>query len=286
MHKSSATLPSTLPGKLYVIATPIGNLQDITQRAILTLQSVDAIYAEDTRHSGSLLAMLGIQKPLYSLHSHNEHEKTDAIIHAMQAGQSFALISDAGTPLIRDPGFSLVRQAQLAQIPVVPIPGACALITALSAAGVPCDTFTFAGFLPAKKPARIEQLSALRAQGHTVIFYESTHRLAACLKDIVTVYGEAFLWVLAKELTKIHEQFISGTTADIQAWLSADKNRTKGEFVLLLPPVAAEETPQEDVQLLTVLLRELPLKQAVKIAAELSSTKKNSLYELALTLMN
>ena len=286
MEKNSATITTAsntiLSGSLYVVATPIGNLKDISQRAIETLQSVDAILAEDTRHSGLLLNALGIKKPLFSLHTHNENEKTMQLIHAMHEGKSFALISDAGTPLIRDPGFSLVREAQKQNIKVVPIPGACALITALSAAGVPCDTFTFAGFLAVKQQARLEQLNTLRNQGHTVIFYESTHRLSDCLLDIAHVYSDQYSFVLAKELTKLHENFISGTATEIRAWVNAEKNRSKGEFVLLLPPVPVEETPQKDHQLLSVLLQELPLKQAVNIASKLSTSKKNTLYELAL----
>lgn len=281
MGKNSAT-PDTLIGALYVVATPIGNLNDISPHAIQTLQSVDAILAEDTRHSGLLLSALGIQKPLFSLHAHNEHEKTSQIIAALQKGQSYALISDAGTPLIRDPGFSLVREAQLQHIKVIPIPGPCALIAALSAAGVPCDIFTFAGFLPVKQQARIEQLTALRSLGHTLVFYESTHRLSACLKDINSVYHNDYTFVLAKEITKIHECFIRGTALEIQAWLSAEKARSKGEFVLLLPPLVDTETHDQNQKLLKILLQELPLKQAVKIATQLCSTTKNELYELAL----
>ena len=281
MSKCSAS-PNTPMGTLYVVATPIGNLNDISQRARQTLQSVDAILAEDTRHSSLLLNALGIQKPLFSLHAHNEHEKTAQIIAALQNGQSYALISDAGTPLIRDPGFSLVREAQQQQIQVVPIPGPCAVITALSAAGVPCDTFTFAGFLPIKQQARIEQLQALRALCHTVVFYESTHRLSACLKDIASVYPTDYAFVLAKELTKVHENFIRGTALEIQTWLSAEKGRNKGEFVVMLPPLVETASQNADHALLTVLLQELPLKQAVKIASQLSPTPKNALYELAL----
>ncbi len=285
MGKNSAT-PATANGTLYVVATPIGNLKDLSQRAIQTLTSVDAILAEDTRHSSLLLNALGIQKPLFSLHAHNEHEKTSQLIIALQQGQSYALVSDAGTPLIRDPGFSLVREAQQHNIPVIPIPGPCALITALSAAGVPCDTFTFSGFLPVKQQARIEQLTLLRSLGHTVVFYESTHRLSPCLNDIATVYPNDYRFVLAKELTKIHEYFIHGTALEIQQWLSAEKARSKGEFVVLLPPFIDAKMPDQDQQLLSVLLRELPLKQAVKIASQLSATHKNALYEMALNLVN
>ena len=281
MGKNSATPAATI-GALYVVATPIGNLGDISQRAILTLQSVDAILAEDTRHSSLLLHALGIQKSLFSLHAHNEHEKTEQLIKAMQQGRSYALISDAGTPLIRDPGFSLVREAQRQHIKVIPIPGASAVIAALSAAGVPCDSFTFAGFLPVKKQARVEQLTWLRSLGHTLVFYESTHRLCACLNDIANVWPNDYTLVLAKELTKIHECFVRGTAVEIQHWLSKDKARIKGEFVLLLPPLINKETESGDHKLLTVLVQELPLKQAVKIASQLSTTTKNKLYEMAL----
>ena len=282
MDKSTATLTPTFAGKLYIVATPIGNINDISPRAIETLKSVDAILAEDTRHSGILLKRLDIQKPLFSLHAHNEHEKTNTLITAMQQGQSFALISDAGTPLIRDPGFSLVREARRVSLQVIPIPGPCALITAISAAGVPCDSFTFAGFLPIKRGARIDALNRLRAQGHTVIFYESTHRIMACLDDIKASYSSEYQLLLVKELTKIHEAFIQGTTHEIQHWLNAEGGRIKGEFVFILPAVHETSSNEEDERLLKVLLAELPLKQAVKVATKLTSTNKNVLYSLAI----
>ena len=288
MDRRSASSENTLRGRLYVVATPIGNLKDISQRAIDVLQSVDGILAEDTRHSGLLLQALGIKKPLISLHAHNEHEKTASMMTLLEQGLSYALISDAGTPLISDPGFSLVREAKQHDITVIPIPGPCALITALSASGIPCDTFVFAGFLPAKQTARVQQLKTLRAQLQTLIFYESTHRIMACLEDIQTVYSDAYVFVLAKELTKIHENILQGTAIELQQWMLTEKNRTKGEFVLILPPdQALEAQPQQhtsDSELLSVLLKELPLKQAVKIASQLSSTSKNNLYELALTM--
>lgn len=275
---------STVPGILYIVATPIGNRDDISVRAITTLKEVDSILAEDTRHSLQLLTMLGIKKPLVSLHAHNEHEKSIEIINQLHQGKSFALISDAGTPLISDPGFPLVRLAHQHHIQVVPIPGACALITALCASGLVCDTFTFAGFLPAKQKARLARLESLKSSENTLIFYESTHRIMDCISDIIQTYGDEMEFVLAKELTKVYERFIHGTGLTIKNWLLADPNHEKGEFVLIIPPIPAQSKTGEDSKLLSVLLNELPLKQAVKIASALSDTNKNELYQLALDL--
>ncbi|KTD66369.1 16S rRNA (cytidine(1402)-2'-O)-methyltransferase [Legionella spiritensis] len=278
---------STHPGgTLYVVATPIGNLDDISLRAMKTLKSVDVILAEDTRHSARLLQALGCDTPLLSHHAYNEAETTASIIDALLKGQSFALISDAGTPLISDPGFELVRKARQMAIPVIPVPGPCALTTALSAAGVPCDQFIFAGFLPAKQQARINKLRALYDNELTIIFYESTHRILDCMDDIDSVYGPDFQLVLAKELTKAFENFISGTAQQIKAWLLADKNHGKGEFVVILPPHSVPATMEHDSHLLTVLLQDLPLKQAVKLASALTKTHKNELYKLALKIQD
>lgn len=272
-------------GTLYIVATPIGNRDDLSLRAIHTLKSVDSILAEDTRHSKQLLLPLGISTPLIALHAHNETDRSNDVITALQQGKSFALISDAGTPLISDPGFPLVRKARQMGIPVVPVPGACALIAALSASGVPCDSFTFIGFLPAKSMARCKILASLENSEHTVVFYESTHRIKDCLVDIATVLGASRELVLAKELTKTFETFVAGTSVDIQQWLDADAARCKGEFVLILPAhETVEETNHEP--LLSVLLEELPLKQAVKIACRLTGSAKNDLYQLALSLTN
>ncbi|CDZ76173.1 Ribosomal RNA small subunit methyltransferase I [Legionella massiliensis] len=272
-------------GTLYIVATPIGNRDDISLRALETLKSVDAILAEDTRHSAQLLNLLGIHKTLHSLHAHNEAQKSAQIIQAMEEGQSFALISDAGTPLISDPGFPLVRQAREKQINIVPIPGACALITALSAAGVACDSFTFIGFLPAKQTARRAKLESLRHSEHTIVFYESTHRLIDCLDDLIEIYGQDYEMVVAKELTKAFERFISGSVQAIKDWFFADAAHTKGEFVFILParPIQ-EQSNQNEKEVLTLLLNELPLKQAVKIASLLTQKNKNELYKLALLL--
>lgn len=271
------------PGTLYVVATPIGNREDITLRALATLQSVDAILAEDTRHSMQLLTLLGIKKPLISLHTHNEKERSLSLINELLNGKSFALISDAGTPLISDPGFPLVSQAQTHHISVVPIPGACALIAALSAAGVACDAFSFLGFLPAKQAARRDKLKSVYTIEHTLVFYESTHRILDSLDDITFVFGDDCQLVLAKELTKTFERFIKGDGATIKAWLLADKAHSKGEFVLMIPP--RNDRPKDENKLLpilTVLLTELPLKQAVKLTSKITGENKNEVYDLAL----
>ncbi|WP_412754025.1 16S rRNA (cytidine(1402)-2'-O)-methyltransferase [Legionella londiniensis] len=271
-------------GSLFIVATPIGNRDDISFRALETLKNVDLILAEDTRHSRPLLTSFGITKPLSSLHAHNEAQKSEAIIAALRSGKSIALISDAGTPLISDPGFPLVRKARELGIPVVPIPGPSALITALSAAGVPCDLFTFAGFLPAKEAARRERLSTLASLSHTLVFYESTHRIIDAVSDIAAVFGECSELVLAKELTKAFERFIQGSCAEVLAWLKEESTRSKGEFVLILPPRKAGEDKTKSEKLLSLLLAELPLKQAVKLASAISGLPKNELYQKALIL--
>lgn len=269
---------------LYIVATPIGNLEDISLRAINILKSVDFILAEDTRHSMQLLNALGIKNTLRSFHAHNEGEKSDLIIEELLAGKSAALISDAGTPLISDPGYPLVVLARQKNIDVIPIPGACALIAALSAAGIACDSFTFQGFLPAKQPARVAKLQSLSAQTQTVVFYESTHRIIDCIKDISAIYGPESSMVLAKELTKTYERFISGTVREVQDWLTESSQHTKGEFVLIIPPRIKVTDKKPDEELLQVLLEAMPLKQAVTIACKLSTTNKNDLYQMALEL--
>ncbi|STX52923.1 methyltransferase [Legionella busanensis] len=280
------TTSATAQGILYVVATPIGNLDDISQRAINTLKQVDTILAEDTRHSLPLLTALGISKPVWSFHAHNEHEKTEIILHALKMGQSFALISDAGTPLISDPGFLLVKLARTANIQITPIPGPCALVTALCAAGVPCDNFLFIGFPPAKQQARLTKIKSLSQSEYTIVLYESTHRIRECVNTITEVYGCDYEFVLAKELTKTFERFIYANSNTIKAWLEENPAHIKGEFVIILPARPVIKSDEEDKKLLTTLLKELPLKQAVKIASSLSSTAKNELYKLALDLQN
>lgn len=271
-------------GTLYIVATPIGNRDDITLRALNILKSVDLILAEDTRHSISLLTSLGIKNNLSSLHAHNESDKSKQIIELLVAGKSIALISDAGTPLISDPGFPLVKLARQFDVPVVPIPGSCALIAALCAAGVPCDSFIFLGFLPAKQQARKTKLQSLQAETHTLIFYESTHRIIECLNDIADVLGEHCELVLAKELTKTFERFIPGTVQEVKNWLLAEAAHCKGEFVLIIPPRQSAPDKHSHEELLTVLLNELPLKQAVSIACKITKANKNELYDTALKL--
>jgi len=278
-------LTASMTGTLYVVATPIGHQDDITLRALDVLKKVDCIAAEDTRHSRPFLTGLGIQKPLIALHAHNEATESARLIERLKQGQTIALISDAGTPLIRDPGYPLVKQARDAGILVVPIPGACALITALSAAGVPTDLFTFAGFLPTTTAARQTALHVFKtSMQHTVVFYESTHRLQACLDDMLLVFGDACEMVLAKELTKTFETFVTGTIPEVQAWLLDDAARKKGEFVVILPPRIREQEAGEHDACLEVLLAELPVKQAVKLAVKLTGANRNTLYARALEL--
>lgn len=273
-------------GSLYIVATPIGNRDDITLRALNILKTVDSVLAEDTRHTMQLFTSLGIKNTLSSLHAHNEGEKSKHIIEQLLAGKSIALVSDAGTPLISDPGFPLVKLAQQHNIPVVPIPGASAVITALSAAGVPCDSFLFIGFLPAKQNARKIRLNELSNEQHTLVFYESTHRILECMDDLSECYGPECSIVLAKELTKAFERFISGTVAEVKEWLLADHGHIKGEFVLIIPPRPKQVEQRAHAELLTILLNELPLKQAVSVAVKLTKANKNELYDLALQIKN
>ncbi|MDO8954271.1 MAG: 16S rRNA (cytidine(1402)-2'-O)-methyltransferase [Gammaproteobacteria bacterium] len=274
-------------GTLYIIPTPIGNLGDITLRAIETLSAVDMILCEDTRHSKPLLAHFGIQKTVMAYHEHNERESLHKILEMLQKGKNLGLISDAGTPLISDPGFVLIRELRAHNIPIVALPGACALITALSASGLPTDKFRFEGFLPAKSKARQDRFSALKGETSTIIFYESTHRIVDMLSDLQVVMPEREV-VLAKELTKAFESIISGKASDILTWLSDEPVRQKGEFAVLIAGHQQEETADavlaECEKVLTILLVELPLKQAVKIAVELTGQSKNTLYELALSI--
>lgn len=276
-------------GRLYIVATPIGNLNDITQRAITTLESVDLIAAEDTRHSGLLLQHYGIKKPFFALHDHNEQQKASHLIEKLKSGLNIALISDAGTPLISDPGFHLVRACQKENLIVVPIPGACAAITALSVAGIASNRFSFEGFLPAKTKARCDKLSQLENETRTLIFYESTHRILDSLDDMLHVFGSKRYIVIARELTKTWETIYGDTLENIIPWLKEDKNRTKGEFVVIVDGVSEKEkdddiSPQA-VKLLELLTKELPLRKAASIVAETFGYKKNALYQYALDVL-
>lgn len=271
--------------KLYVIATPLGNLEDITFRAIRILQEADLIIAEDTRHSLGLLRKYNISKPLTSLHNFNEKEKSVKLIEEIKKNKTTALISDAGTPLISDPGFLLVKAVhEDCDITIAPIPGPCAAIAALSVAGIACSEFSFHGFLPVKSGERCQKLQDLLKFGHTVIFYESVHRLSACIKDIATVFPQDSELVIAKELTKIYETIIKTTVCDALSWLEQNQAIIKGEFVILLNPSKQKNDISNGCATLKVLLEELPVKQAVKLAAKLTPFSRNELYQLALKL--
>lgn len=269
-------------GFLYIVATPIGNLEDITTRAINVLSSVDLIAAEDTRHSGLLLTHLGIRKPLFALHDHNERQKMELLLTRLQQGENIALISDAGTPLISDPGFHLVRHCRQAGINIIPIPGACAMTTALCATGIASDRFCFEGFLPAKPKARRDKLTALCEEARTLIFYESTHRIIDSLADIVAIFGAERYVVLARELTKTWETIYGDKAHALLDWVNEDSNRTKGEMVLVIEgksAVTEENIPTDAVKALALLAEELPLKKAASITAEIFGLKKNELYQ-------
>ncbi|HSB95389.1 MAG TPA: 16S rRNA (cytidine(1402)-2'-O)-methyltransferase [Spongiibacteraceae bacterium] len=268
---------------LYVVATPIGNLGDMVPRAVSILQSVDLIAAEDTRHSRRLLDHFDIRTRCVAYHDHSSPAELAALLADLNAGRSIALISDAGTPLVSDPGYRLVDAALSAGIKVVPIPGPCAVIAALSAAGLPTDRFVFEGFLPAKMQARRQRLELLLHESRTLVFYEAPHRLLETLSDFEFVFGAARVAVVARELTKLHETIYRAPLGELHAWAVAN-NQGRGECVLLLqgdPEVAALDADSERV--LRLLLEELPLKQAAALAAKITGQKKNELYQLALS---
>ena len=274
-------------GILYVVATPIGNLQDITLRALDTLKSVDAIAAEDTRHTSGLLSHFGISKKLIAVHEHNEHQSAEKLLQQLNAGESIALVTDAGTPGISDPGAVVVDLVRKAGVKVVPVPGVSAVITALSASGIMQNGFLFHGFLPASGAARRKALEALKTQEVTLVFYEAPHRIVDSIADMCAVLGAERRITFARELTKTFETIYSCALSEAEAWLEADTNQQRGEFVLLVEAAAikdAEELPEETVRILKLLLAELPLKQAVKLATEITHEKKNVLYEFALQL--
>lgn len=274
-------VPREIPrGTLYVIATPIGNLGDLSSRALATLKAVAAICAEDTRHSRQLLAHYGVEKPLLALHEHNEAEIADKLVARLLAGDSLALVSDAGTPLVSDPGYRLVRAARMAGVKVSPLPGACAFVAALSVAGLPSDRFVFEGFLPAKASARRERLSRLVGEPRTLVFYESAHRIEEALDDCVAAFGEARPAVLARELTKLFETVLDGTLAELRAKVGADPNQRKGEFVLLVQGAGddADARIAEGRRLYAKLAEHLPPSTAAKLAAELSGAPRKTLY--------
>ncbi len=273
-------------GSLYVVATPIGNLDDISARAMKVLREVSLIAAEDTRHSLRLLQHFGITTPLAACHEHNERDEGSRFIAKLLAGEDVALISDAGTPLISDPGYHLVRQARAAGISVVPVPGACALIAALSAAGLPSDRFIFEGFLPAKAVGRRARLELLKEEPRTLIFYEAPHRILECLQDMETVFGGERPALLARELTKTFETLKGSPLSELRGFVEADANQQRGECVVLVAGWTAPENDDavgsEAMRILDLLLQEMPLKRAAALAAEITGVRKNLLYQVAL----
>ncbi|PNQ92068.1 16S rRNA (cytidine(1402)-2'-O)-methyltransferase [Pseudomonas gingeri NCPPB 3146 = LMG 5327] len=273
-------------GSLYVVATPIGNLDDISARAMKVLRDVSLIAAEDTRHSLRLLQHFGIATPLAACHEHNERDEGSRFIAKLLAGEDVALISDAGTPLISDPGYHLVRQARAAGIKVVPVPGACALIAALSAAGLPSDRFIFEGFLPAKAVGRRSRLELLKEEPRTLIFYEAPHRILECLQDMELVFGPERPALLGRELTKTFETLKGLPLGELRGFVEADSNQQRGECVVLVAGWTAPETDDavgaEAMRILDLLLKEMPLKRAAALAAEITGVRKNVLYQVAL----
>lgn len=277
---------------LYCVATPIGNLGDITLRAIEVLRGVAMIYAEDTRVTRKLLTHLGIKNQLRSLHDHNEAGRIAEISDLLEQGQAVALVSDAGTPLISDPGYHLVSGLRANKLRVTPVPGASAIIAALSAAGLPTDRFAFEGFLPAKSSLRCKALTQLKDEMRTLVFYESSHRIADLLEDMQQTLGAERELVVAREITKLFEQFYRGTVGELLAQIKTDKDMRRGEFVVMLTADKAKRLSEDGAdgatlqagQLLAVLVDELPVKQAAKIAARLTGLSKNELYRQALAL--
>jgi len=276
-----------MTGTLFIVATPIGNLNDITFRAVEILKSVDIILAENTRHSKKLLQHLNITKPIRAFHEHNEREKTKAIIDELHSGKSIALISDAGTPLISDPGYFLVVQAKKEVLRVVPIPGASALITALSASGLASDSFTFLGFLPSKKTARIKLLKSLLNQTETCIFYESPKRILATLTDMHAIFGDSREVCLAKELTKVFETIQTDSIPNLINYLTADENNQKGEFVILIAANDKIDIVEAETRLdslLPILCAEMGASKAAKLAAKITGIDKKICYKKAIDL--
>lgn len=271
-------------GKLFIVATPIGNLQDISQRALTVLADVELIAAEDTRHSQKLLQQFQITTSMLSLHDHNEQQRAQQLIKRLQQGQNIALISDAGTPLISDPGYGLVNQCRQHDIQVIPIPGACAAIAALSASGLATDRFVFEGFLPVKEQARRQAIEQLLGQTSTTVFYEAPRRVVSTLQMMAELLPGDHQLVLAKELTKAFENFISGTASQLLAWLQAEPVRQKGEFVLMVAgcPHDPSSISQPALALLRELMAVLPLKKAAAITASHYDLKKNDLYKIGL----
>lgn len=276
------------PGVLYIVATPIGNLSDMVPRAVSILQAVDLIAAEDTRHSASLLQHFGITTPAIAYHDHNEASKATWLLSKLETGQSIALISDAGTPLISDPGYRLVSEVRRAGLQVVPVPGACALIAALSASGLPSDRFLFCGFPPAKSSQRVKLFESLSQDIATLVFYESSHRILASLGDMIGVFGDTREAVIARELTKRYETFLSGSLVELSQKVAEDANQRRGEFVVMVGGAKPQKLDDlnlkpEALKLMSLLLAEgLSKKQCASIAASYTGEKKKRLYDWAI----
>ena len=276
-----------MTGILFIVATPIGNLDDITFRAVEVLKSVDIVLAEDTRHSKKLLLHLDISKPIRAFHEHNEREKTKAIIGELHSGKSIALIGDAGTPLISDPGYFLVAQAKKEGLRVVPIPGASALITALSASGLASDSFTFLGFLPSKQTARVRLLKSLVGRAETSIFYESPKRILATLTDMRRIFRDSRKVCLAKELTKVFETIQTDSIPNLIKYLTADQNNQKGEFVILISANDKIDRTEAEAQLdslLPILCAEMGASKAAKLASKITGIDKKQCYKRVIDL--
>ena len=276
-----------MPGKLYIVATPIGNLGDITMRAVDILKNVDLVLAEDTRHSKKLFAHYEIETSLRAFHEHNEKDKTEAIINEISSGKLIAMISDAGTPLISDPGYHLVSQAKKAGINVIPIPGPSALITALSSSGLASNSFTFFGFLPSKQVARIKFLQTKINLDETIIFYESPKRILSTLEDMLDVFGGSREVCLAKEITKSFETILTDKLPHLIEYLEADANHQKGEFVILLSPADKIDSIESERQLdkiLPILCAEMGASKAAKLAAKITGIDKKHCYKRATSL--
>lgn len=274
-----------MSGTLFIVATPIGNLEDLTPRARRILAEVDLIAAEDTRHTGRLLSHIGAKTPQMALHDHNESEAAGTIIRKLLAGKSVALVSDAGTPLLSDPGYRVVRDAHAAGVGVSPVPGASAVTAGLAAAGLPTDRFAFEGFLPAKRAARIEAMNQLRNESRTMVFFESVHRIADCMHDMSSVFGGARSAFIGRELTKLHEQCRSGTLDELKQLLADNIIVTKGEFVVVV--AGTGEVPKSSIdvdRLITELAGVLPGKQVAAIVAKVTGEKRNAMYARMLEL--
>ncbi len=276
-----------MTGTLYVVATPIGNLEDLAPRARETLASVDLVAAEDTRHSGRLLSTIGAKPALLALHDHNEEQVVGKVIEALQSGKDVALVSDAGTPLVSDPGFRLVRAAHDAGVAVSPVPGASAVTAALSAAGLPTDRFCFEGFVPSRASARRKWLESLATEERTIVMYESVHRIAECIEELVSVFGAERDAFIGRELTKLHEQCVRAPLGTLRDKLRDGEVREKGEFVIVVAGAVPSGGQSVDAdRLLELLSDKLSAKDTARIAAELTGEKKNALYERVLKLKN